>query len=111
MQRERRARVEALTAFLGSEDGVNLLQGYKRAVNILKAEEKKGPLPSGEPADLPGAPAEEGILINEIGHMEVELGKALAGQTTMTAPAKHLFYINHPGVEGSTDETALGLGV
>ncbi|MFC3053064.1 glycine--tRNA ligase subunit beta [Kordiimonas pumila] len=35
------ARVSALTNFLGSDDGVNLLAGYKRAANILKAEEKK----------------------------------------------------------------------
>ncbi|MEL6258677.1 MAG: glycine--tRNA ligase subunit beta [Pseudomonadota bacterium] len=34
-------RVEALAAFLDTEDGVNLLAGHKRAVNILKAEEKK----------------------------------------------------------------------
>ena len=34
-------RVEALTDFLASEDGENLLAGYKRAANILKAEEKK----------------------------------------------------------------------
>ena len=34
-------RVEALTGFLASEDGENLLSGYKRAANILKAEEKK----------------------------------------------------------------------
>jgi glycyl-tRNA synthetase beta chain len=35
------AQVEALQAFLKSDDGVNLLAGYKRAANILKAEEKK----------------------------------------------------------------------
>jgi len=34
-------RVEALGAFLDTEDGTNLLAGYKRATNILKAEEKK----------------------------------------------------------------------
>ena len=34
-------RVEALADFLGSEDGANLLAGYKRAANILRAEEKK----------------------------------------------------------------------
>jgi glycyl-tRNA synthetase beta chain len=34
-------RVEALSALLGSEDGSNLLAGYKRAVNILAIEEKK----------------------------------------------------------------------
>ncbi len=36
------ARVEALDAFLKAEDGANLLAGYKRAANILAAEEKKG---------------------------------------------------------------------
>jgi glycyl-tRNA synthetase beta chain len=35
------ARVEALDAFLKSQDGANLLAGYKRAANILAAEEKK----------------------------------------------------------------------
>ncbi|VAX04812.1 Glycyl-tRNA synthetase beta chain [hydrothermal vent metagenome] len=35
------ARVEALQNFLGTEEGENLLAGYKRAANILKAEEKK----------------------------------------------------------------------
>jgi glycyl-tRNA synthetase beta chain len=34
-------RVEALASFLDSEDGANLLAGYKRAANILRAEEKK----------------------------------------------------------------------
>jgi glycyl-tRNA synthetase beta chain len=36
------ARVHALQAFVQTEDGKNLLAGYKRAANILKAEEKKG---------------------------------------------------------------------
>ncbi|HEY4125410.1 MAG TPA: DALR anticodon-binding domain-containing protein, partial [Rhizomicrobium sp.] len=35
------ARVEALQSFLKTDDGANLLAGYKRAANILKAEEKK----------------------------------------------------------------------
>jgi glycyl-tRNA synthetase beta chain len=34
-------RVEALSALLSTEDGKNLLAGYKRAANILAAEEKK----------------------------------------------------------------------
>ena len=34
-------RVAALTDFLESEDGANLLTAYRRAANILKAEEKK----------------------------------------------------------------------
>lgn len=35
------ARVKALQAFLETDDGANLLAGYKRAANILKIEEKK----------------------------------------------------------------------
>jgi glycyl-tRNA synthetase beta chain len=34
-------RVEALAQFLDSEDGKNLLAGYRRAVNIIRIEEKK----------------------------------------------------------------------
>ena len=34
-------RVEALSDFLSTEDGANLLAGYKRATNILRIEEKK----------------------------------------------------------------------
>jgi glycyl-tRNA synthetase beta chain len=34
-------RVEALGQFLDTEDGKNLLAGYRRAANILRAEEKK----------------------------------------------------------------------
>ena len=34
-------RVEALGAFLDTPEGANLLAGYRRAANILKAEEKK----------------------------------------------------------------------
>ncbi len=36
------ARVKALQAFIGTEDGVNLLAGYKRAANILKKENWHG---------------------------------------------------------------------
>jgi glycyl-tRNA synthetase beta chain len=35
-------RVEALTAFVTSEEGLNLLAGTKRATQLLAAEEKKG---------------------------------------------------------------------
>ena len=34
-------RVEALGRLLDTEDGRNLLVGYRRAANILRAEEKK----------------------------------------------------------------------
>ena len=35
------ARVRALQDFLATDDGANLLAGYKRATNILTQEEKK----------------------------------------------------------------------
>jgi glycyl-tRNA synthetase beta chain len=72
------SKVNALEGFLGTEDGKNLLAGYKRAVNILKAEEKKGALPAGDPVEIKGAPPEEAGLVNAVGHMEIEVGKALA---------------------------------
>ncbi len=61
------ARVEALDAFLKTEDGVNLLAGYKRAANILAAEEKKGKglsdadLAAGLDAKLLKGPAEQAL--------------------------------------------------
>ncbi|WP_309752409.1 glycine--tRNA ligase subunit beta, partial [Novosphingobium sp.] len=39
------ARVHALQSFVGTEDGANLLAGYKRAANILKKEGFASPLP------------------------------------------------------------------
>ncbi len=42
------ARVRALQSFIGTEDGTNLLAGYKRAANILKKEGYETPLPVGE---------------------------------------------------------------
>ena len=42
------ARVHALQAFVGTEDGVNLIAGYKRAANILKKEGYQQPFVSSE---------------------------------------------------------------
>jgi len=56
-------RVEALGAFLETEDGANLLTGYKRAANILKAEEKKdGKAFAGSPDESRFEQEEEKIL-------------------------------------------------
>jgi len=55
-------RVEALDAFLASDDGTNLLAGFRRAANILKAEEKKDGKSYNEAIDL--------HLIKEKGEME-----------------------------------------
>lgn len=57
-------RVNALHSFLSTEDGENLLAGYKRATNILKAEAKKAALPEGNPnrpADDYGAALYDGL--------------------------------------------------
>ena len=43
-------RAIELHSFLETKDGENLLAGYKRAANILKAEAKKGDLPEGAPS-------------------------------------------------------------
>ena len=61
------ARVEALDALLKTEDGANLLAGYKRAANILAAEEKKGKglsaddIAKGLDAKLLSEPAEKAL--------------------------------------------------
>ena len=57
------ARVAALDGFLTTDDGKNLLAGYRRATNILKAEEKKGALPTGPAAVREDSPTEEQSLI------------------------------------------------
>ncbi|BCW90156.1 Glycine--tRNA ligase beta subunit [Alphaproteobacteria bacterium SO-S41] len=51
-------RVEALQAFLATDDGANLLAGYKRAANILRIEEKK------DKASYAGA-VDPGLLASE----------------------------------------------
>jgi glycyl-tRNA synthetase beta chain len=71
------ARVNALDAFLKTEDGANLLAGYKRAVNILKAEEKKGVLPTGAPVRVASSSAEELALIAAVGEIEAKLDAAV----------------------------------
>ncbi|MGC6328745.1 glycine--tRNA ligase subunit beta [Rhizorhabdus sp. FW153] len=55
------ARVEALQAFVATEDGANLLAGYKRAANILK---KEGGVPAGATAtpDYAPEPAEQALI-------------------------------------------------
>jgi glycyl-tRNA synthetase beta chain len=96
------SRVGALDAFLKSDDGANLLAGYKRAVNIHKAEEKKGKLPTGEPKDMAGAPPEEAGLINALGHAEIEIGKAL--ETEDFEAAMRELAALRPAVDGFFDK-------
>lgn len=73
-------RVAALGRFLETEDGKSLLAGYKRAANILKAEEKK----DGEGA-FAGAP--ELQLIADAGLIEEKALAVALAQATPKAEA------------------------
>jgi len=68
-------RVEALQSFLSTDDGENLLAGYKRAANILKAEAKKGDLPEGQ-SDK-GTQAEETALYEALSRAKGAIDTAL----------------------------------
>ncbi|WP_292021797.1 MULTISPECIES: glycine--tRNA ligase subunit beta [unclassified Brevundimonas] len=71
-------RVEALAAFLATDDGANLLAGYKRASNILRAEEKKGPVPTGMvQTGLPNQPEAETVLAFAVGAARTAVEAAL----------------------------------
>jgi len=89
------SRVDHLDRFLNSEDGQNLLAGYKRAVNILKAEEKKGPLPERAPVEMEGAPPEELGLIVRLGHVQIEVGEAL-GREDFEGAMRELAKLREP---------------
>ena len=85
-------RVEALGKFLDTEDGKNLLAGYKRATNIIRIEEKK------DSRDYTGAPdpkryelPEEKALALAIDAAKIEATRAVAAEdfaAAMTAMAK-----------------------
>ncbi len=71
--------LRAFRDLLGTDEGTNLVAGYKRAANILKAEAKK--------ADLPGADQirpdrfganEEAALFNAVEAVETTLASSLA---------------------------------
>ena len=73
-------RVEALGKFLDTDDGANLLAGYKRAANILKAETKKGWSDEGVSVDaklIKTGPKVEQGLHAALAAAEAALGKAL----------------------------------
>ena len=89
-------RVEALQAFLGTEDGANLLAGYKRAANILAAEEEKeqaviAPNPDPALAQLD----EERALFEALARSETPVAEALAGDD-FNAAMSHLAGLRAP---------------
>ena len=85
-------RVEALAAFLATDDGKNLLAGTKRAANILRIEEKKdGRAYDGAPDASLYAQDEEKALAGAIDAAKSEAGAAVAKEdfaAAMTAMAK-----------------------
>lgn len=87
-------RVEALGDFLGTEDGANLLAGYKRAANILRAEEKKGALPENLEVDgalIDAGAAQEIALHQTLGQVRHDIEEPLKNEdfaAVMTELAK-----------------------
>jgi len=82
------ARVEALDGFLKTDDGKTLMAGYKRASNILKAEEKKGALPTGEP-QAPAADSDAEVqLFDALRVLKAPLADALAKEDFTGAMAQ-----------------------
>ena len=71
-------RVEALAQFLDSEDGKNLLAGYKRATNIIRIEEKKdGRQYTGAPQAKLYRQTEEKALAKTIDAAKIEAAQAV----------------------------------
>jgi glycyl-tRNA synthetase beta chain len=86
------ARVDALQAFLKTADGENLLAGYRRAVNILRIEEKKdGRSRDGEPDPALLAAPEEVALFREMAEAHELIAAEIAHERfaeAMTAMAR-----------------------
>lgn len=59
------ARVAALQAFVGTEDGTNLLAGYKRAANILKKEGSSNAGAHGEGVSPPTGEEDPLVMVDD----------------------------------------------
>jgi glycyl-tRNA synthetase beta chain len=85
-------RVEALGRFLDTDDGKNLLAGFKRAANILRIEEKKDNRAYDGTVDAALLKQdEEKALARAIAHAKTEASAAVAKENyaeAMTAMAK-----------------------
>jgi glycyl-tRNA synthetase beta chain len=74
------ARVKALQQFVETDDGANLLAGYRRAANILRAEAKKD---GGPPAPFTGfsyTPDEAEAALAEVLDTQVPIAEAAIAQ-------------------------------
>ena len=88
------ARVKALQAFVTTEDGANLLAGYKRAANILKKEEwEAGAVnPAPEPAEAALAVALDAAEPKATAAIEAEqFEDAMAALAILRAPIDAFF--------------------
>ena len=91
------ARVHALQSFVGTDDGANLLAGYKRAANILKKEgvetaewKPLGYAPESDEAALIAAlDAAEPAAADAVGNEDFEA--AMAALATLRAPIDAFF--------------------
>jgi glycyl-tRNA synthetase beta chain len=99
-------RIEALAAFLATEDGKNLLAGYKRATNIIRIEEKR------DKTEYTGAPvpelyrqAEEWELARAIDTAGAEAGAAVGREDF--AAAMHAMAKLRPHVDAFFDEVTV----
>ena len=80
------ARVEALAAFLATDDGANLLVAYRRAANILRIEEKKDNTSySGDVVEDQLGAAEAAQLLSALNSVGVESQAALEKEDFVTA--------------------------
>ncbi|MDI7861490.1 glycine--tRNA ligase subunit beta [Rhizobiaceae bacterium n13] len=78
-------RAEALTAFITSEDGVNLLAGTKRATQIVAAEEKKGTVIADGVSEKLFRLEAEGVLYAAITKASAEASAAIAKEDFRSA--------------------------
>ena len=106
-------RVEALGLFLDSEDGEHLLTGTKRAINILRIEEKKDSCSYDQPPDasLLKQPEEKALAktVDEVERTAAaavareDFEAAMAAMAKLRAPVDAFF----DNVTVNTDDTAL----
>ncbi|MGH6676176.1 MAG: glycine--tRNA ligase subunit beta, partial [Xanthobacteraceae bacterium] len=92
-------RVEALGAFLQTEDGSNLLAGYRRAANILRAEAKKNPAEEASYSESYDpelfAQIEERDLDHALRRITVLIDRAIHEEAYIPA-MEHLSYLRGP---------------
>jgi glycyl-tRNA synthetase beta chain len=102
-------RVEALGKFLDTEDGKNLLAGYKRATNIIRIEEKK------DSREYTGAPdpkvyqlPEEKALATAIDAAKVDAARAV-GKEDFEAAMRAMATLR-PSVDAFFDKVTVNVG-